>query len=446
MSTHPWFGPGLAPPLRRSGGLIREVVRREIADTGVPPREILPAGPFMIPRSSYAELFRSSFAILDLLRRTVLHTAPTTAGRLEAYGVSGTDYPLFLDDQVLEERYAACMARPDIIIGPGGPKFLEFNVSGAIGGSVELHSLLQAWDFLYRSDNVPPFRSTDPFAARRDLFDDVSAELAVAQRLLLVGSVRDLKHTSSTRYFDMEMKYLHRHGFVVDHAEPEQLDDLLGDEKAVRYPLGLRHFTIPEWKQLGIDTTPVRNALRRGCLLLSTQTSEFLANKKTLGLLSEGQPWMSKAEEALVRTYIPWTRVLGDRKTGRNGRSIDLLDYTLEHQADLVVKQGIGMQGQQVVLGRTVTPEQWREVVQLAAVRCDSIVQEYIEPGRCNVELSYSDDAPTPRTVEVAPVLSPFLFGQHWGGVWGRFFSGGNAGIVSREGYGALENAVVSEL
>ncbi|MEO7194556.1 MAG: hypothetical protein ABIZ05_07000 [Pseudonocardiaceae bacterium] len=400
----------------------------------------------MIPRSSYVELFRASRAILDLLRRTALQIAPTTAGRLEAYGVSDEDYPLFLEDELLEERYASCMARPDIIIGPGGPKFLEFNVSGAAVGPVELHSLLRAWDFLYRRRDAPPFRIDDPFAARCNLFGDVSAELDVPARLLWVGSVRDLKHTTNTRYFDMELEYLHRHGFVADHAEPEQLDELLGTGAVARYRLGLRHFTIPEWRELGIDTTPVHDALKRGCLLLSTQTAAFLTNKKTLGLVSEGQPWMSRAERELAHTYIPWTRVLADRDTTRDGRRIDLLAHTLRHQHDLVLKRGIGMQGLQVTLGRDATSEHWHQEVQLAAARCDSIVQEYVEPGRCHVELSFSDHDPTPQITEVAPVLSPFLFGNYCGGVWGRFFATGASGIVSREGYGALENAVVAEL
>lgn len=94
-------------------------------------------------------------------------------------------------------------------------------------------------------------------------------------RVLLVGSVRDLKHTDSSRYFDLEIDSLHRQGFVADHAEPEELDDL-----ADGFPMGLRHFTIPEWRDLGIDTAPIEAALKRGCLLLSTQTAAFLANKK----------------------------------------------------------------------------------------------------------------------------------------------------------------------
>jgi len=440
VTTHPWFGRGCLSAPEVPAGQLRQVMAREIADTGIPPRPMLPAAPFLLPRSSYAELFRAGWQLLDLLRRAVLQCAPTTSGRLSAYGVTEAEYPLFIDDQVLEEHYASCMARPDVIIGPTGPKFLEFNVSGVTGGTIELHTLLRGFSSLYRRRMHEPFEVDDPLAARGRMFRDICADRCLPPRVVLVGSVRDLKHTSSSRYFDLELESLHRQGFIAEHAEPEMIEDL-----AASFPLGLRHFTVPEWLDLGIDLAPVQSALKQGCLLLSTQTAAFLANKKTLGLVSEGQPWMSAADHHVARRYLPWTRILGDRGTEFADQRIDLLEHVIAHQESLVLKRGIGMQGLQVTLGSSVTPENWRSEVERATAAGDSIVQEYVESERCPVELSPSDDDPDPHRVEVAPVLSPFLFGRHRGGVWTRFFATGASGVVSREGYGALENAAVAE-
>jgi hypothetical protein len=46
--------------------------------------------------------------------------------------------------------------------------------------------------------------------------------------------------------------------------------------------------------------------------------------------------------------------------------------------------------------------------------------------------------------VDVAPVLSPFLFDGHWGGVYARFRASGERGIVSQDSGGAQQNAVVT--
>src|SRR5215203_4855717 len=130
-SGHPWFGKHrlrpAAPP-----DTIREMLRTEIRDTGWPYQSQLPAAPIALPRASYAELFRATAALLDLVRRTALESAPTTAGRLAAYDMPPNECQLFVDDQLIEEQYADCVARPDNVVGPDGPQFLEFNVSGAL--------------------------------------------------------------------------------------------------------------------------------------------------------------------------------------------------------------------------------------------------------------------------------------------------------------------------
>ncbi|MFJ9777092.1 hypothetical protein ACIRVF_38655 [Kitasatospora sp. NPDC101157] len=431
------------PPPAMDVDVLRQTLASEIRGTGVPPREALPAAPIALPREVYAELFRAARSLLDLLRRTALEVAATTEGRLEAFGVSPEDYPLFCDDPVLEERYAACMARPDIVIGANGPRFLEFNVSGAVGGAVELHCLYRAWHELYRrTEDSPPFGFDDPFAGRADLFTDVCTELSLPPRLVWVGSTRDLKHTDSTRYFDLEMAYLNRRGFDARFLEPEDLHTAWDAPEAERRLLGLRHFTVPEWRDLGIDSGPVKDALRHGCLLLAPQTSSFLANKQCLGLLSEGRPWMSEAERSVVSRYLPWTRVLGNRPTDHHGRRIDLLKHTVEHREDLVLKAGIGMQGLQVLIGRDTDPAMWQARVEEAAEAGGSIVQEHVTGVAVPV---FSTPAPgaAPEVTNVVPVFSPFLFGNHASGVWARYRADGGEGIVSREGYGAMENAVV---
>lgn len=440
---HPWFGEHRltpAAPVDR----IRETLRTETADIGCAPQSVLPAVPFAIPRSSYAELFRAADALLDLLRRTVLEIAPTAQGRMAAYGATDRDYPLFGDDVELEERYAHCMARPDVVIGPDGPRFLEFNVSGGMGGPVELHCLYQAWRKLYeRSGGDLPFSFHDPFASRAALFADVCDELALPPRLAWVGTVRDLKHTDSTRYFDVEIDYLAKRGLTARHFEPEDVEQLWSGRPDLRYRVGLRHFTVSEWEELGISTDPVRQALKNGCLLLAPQTAELVANKLAMGMVSEGRPWMSSAERALVDRYLPWTRILTDRSTTCAGKSVELLAHAVRHRETLVLKQGIGLQGKQVVLGRDTDPEQWQSLVERAAALGDSIVQEYVPPQSYPLSLTHGSGE-EPHEVEVAPVFSPFVFGGRAGGLWARFFATGDSGIVSVDGFGALDNAVVA--
>ncbi|NBM15830.1 hypothetical protein [Streptomyces sp. GC420] len=440
-SGHPWFGRHRLAPAAPAH-TIREMLHHEIRDTGWPHQPLLPAAPIALPRASYAELFRTTAALLDLVRRTALETAPTTRGRLAAYSMPESEHQLFVEDQFAEERYADCVVRPDVVIGPDGPRFLEFNVSGALGGAVETHCRLEVWRKLYADGSGRvPFGCQDPFAVRTEMFRDLCAELAVAPRVALVGSARD--QGGATRYFDMQADHLNSRGVTARFFEPEDLHEAWDCPPHLRYPLGLRDFTIPDWAELGIDTAPVQAALDNGCLLVGTQTSTFLSSKLTMGLLSEGRPWMSAAERALVDTYLPWTRVLSHRWTTRGARKVDLVPYTVDHRESLVLKESIGMSGKQVVLGRETDRATWEAAVTAAADAGTSIVQEFVAPRTTRLAM-IADGADEPHDADVAPVFGPLLFGGRPAGIFSRFFGDGRSGIVSILGTGSSDDCVVT--
>lgn len=441
-SGHPWFGRHRLTPAAPAD-TIRAMLRGEIRDTGWPYQPLLPAAPIALPRGSYAELFRATAALLDLVRRTALESAATTDGRLAAYHMPESEHQLFVGDQFTEERYADCVTRPDIVIGADGPKFLEFNVSGALGGPVETHCRLEVWRKLYAdAEGRVPFSCQDPFAVRAEMFRGLCAELAVAPRLALVGSVRD-QGVESTRYFDMEAEYLNSRGLTARFFEPEDLHAAWDCPPHLRYRMGLRNFTIPDWVELGIDTAPVQAALDNGCLLVGTQTSTFLSSKLTMGLLSEGRPWMSAAEQALVEKYLPWTRILSSRRTTWRDKAVDLVRFAADHRELLVLKNSLGMSGKQVLIGRQAGQAEWEAAVASAAETGTSVVQEFVAPRTCKLAI-IADGADEPYDVDIAPVFGPLLFGGHPAGMVSRFFGDGTAGIVSVMGHHSCDNCVVA--
>lgn len=428
-AAHPWFGTHRLRPAAPADTL-RSLHAYEMRDYGWPARPVLPAAPIVLPRASRAELFRATAALLDLVRRTALETAPDTAGRLAAYDMPKSEHQLFVDDLFVEERYADCVARPDVVIGPDGPKFLEFNVSGALGGPIEVHGWLRMWNQCYADDaGRLPYVPDDPFAVRAAMFRELSDELGVAPRVAVVGSALD-QGVAETRYFDVEADAFNQLGIAARFFDPADLHLAWDCPPHLRFPLGLRNFTIPDWVDLGVDTAPVRAALDNGCLLVGTQTSTFLASKVTLGLLSEGRPWMSAAEHALVERYVPWTRVLGDRRSTWQGREVDLLRFAVDNRELLVLKAGLGMSGKEVIIGAEAEQGEWERAVTEAATLGTSVVQEFVVSQSCRLSV-VAADADEPHVAEIAPVLGPLLFGGRPAGVFARFYTDGRAGIVS---------------
>lgn len=439
---HPWFGGHRLRPAA-SADTIRQMLRHELRDTGWPHQRVLPAAPMAIPRAAYAEVFRASVALVDLLRRAALESGRTTADRLAAYEMPAAEDRLWVSDPFIEERYADSVVRPDLVIGPDGPQFLEFNVSGALGGVVETQSRLAVWRGLHADEEGrTPFRSPSPFAVRAEMFRSLSAELAVAPRVAVVGSARVTG--VERRYFEMEADYYNSHGLTARFFEPEELPEAWDCAPHLRYPVGLRNFTIPDWLDAGLDTTPVQGALDHGCLLVGTQTSTFLHSKLTMGLLSEGRPWMTEGDRRLVERYLPWTRILSERRTDREGQQVDLLPFVLKNRELLVLKAALGESGQQVTIGREADQAAWESAVGEAVQGRISVVQEFVQPQTCRVAL-IADGVDEPCDVDVAPVLGPLLFGGRPAGLFCRFFGDGSAGIVSvRGGTSSSDNVMVA--
>ncbi|MFJ2078898.1 hypothetical protein ACIOGW_27365 [Streptomyces anulatus] len=439
---HPWFGGHRLRPAA-SADTIRQMLRHELRDTGWPHQRVLPAAPMAIPRAAYAEIFRASVALVDLLRRAALESGHTTADRLAAYEMPAAEDRLWVSDPFIEERYADSVVRPDLVIGPDGPQFLEFNVSGALGGVVETQSRLAVWRGLHADEEGrTPFRSPSPFAVRAEMFRSLSAELAVAPRVAVVGSARVTG--VERRYFEMEADYYNSHGLTARFFEPEELPEAWDCAPHLRYPVGLRNFTIPDWLDAGLDTTPVQGALDHGCLLVGTQTSTFLHSKLTMGLLSEGRPWMTEGDRRLVERYLPWTRILSERRTDREGQQVDLLPFVLKNRELLVLKAALGESGQQVIIGREADQAAWESAVGEAVQGRTSVVQEFVQPQTCRVAL-IADGVDEPYDVDVAPVLGPLLFGGRPAGLFCRFFGDGSAGIVSvRGGTSSSDNVMVA--
>ncbi|MDG9682044.1 hypothetical protein QC334_04685 [Streptomyces sp. DH18] len=439
---HPWFGGHRLRPAA-SADTIRQMLRHELRDTGWPHQRVLPAAPMAIPRAAYAEIFRASVALVDLLRRAALESGHTTADRLAAYEMPAAEDRLWVSDPFIEERYADSVVRPDLVIGPDGPQFLEFNVSGALGGVVETQSRLAVWRGLHADEEGrTPFRSPSPFAVRAEMFRSLSTELAVAPRVAVVGSARVTG--VERRYFEMEADYYNSHGLTARFFEPEELPEAWDCAPHLRYPVGLRNFTIPDWLDAGLDTTPVQGALDHGCLLVGTQTSTFLHSKLTMGLLSEGRPWMTEGDRRLVERYLPWTRILSERRTDREGQQVDLLPFVLKNRELLVLKAALGESGHQVIIGREADQAAWESAVGEAVQGRTSVVQEFVRPQTCRVAL-IADGVDEPYDVDVAPVLGPLLFGGRPAGLFCRFFGDGSAGIVSvRGGTSSSDNVMVA--
>ncbi|MFF2330064.1 MULTISPECIES: hypothetical protein [unclassified Streptomyces] len=442
MALRRWNGTNEVPlSTRMPVPELTDHLRRALDDLDYPVN-LRSMRPVVLPQSSYQELFTATRRILGLLRRALLDSAPDAPSRMAALGMSEEHYPLWVDSP-WEEEYATCMARPDISVTVDGPKFLEMNVGSGIGGVVETHVNSLAWQTAFGGADQAPFTGYDPLSARAELFARAAREFGVTPAVAVVGTLRDLGSVRTTRYFDLQVASLQRHGLQAEFFEPEDLLDGLGLPGTQRYALGLRHLTVYDWTRLGLDLSPIRTALDEGCVLLAPQSAYLIANKQVLGWISEGRPWMTEDDRAVVDRYVPWTRIVGDQPTEWRGITKSIPDLLLAHPEKFVLKPGLGLGGHGVVFGRSSDETTWHDAVAHAVRTGGYIAQEHLDSVPHRMELAAGDGSGTYED-DVFPLFSPYLFDDRPAGCLVRYLPPGRDGLISVQGTGALPSIAVA--
>jgi hypothetical protein len=140
--------------------------------------------------------------------------------------------------------------------------------------------------------------------------------------------------------------------------------------------------TVPGTMEL-ID--PVLDAADRGEVKIFTpMDTELYSCKAALAMLSdEANRSRFEAEElAVLDRILPWTRaVRAGEATLEDGRPVDLVEYAIEHQDDLVLKATMAHGGEGVILGwqEGQSREEWAEAVRNAVDR-PFVLQRRVRP------------------------------------------------------------------
>jgi hypothetical protein len=83
----------------------------------------------------------------------------------------------------------------------------------------------------------------------------------------------------------------------------------------------------------------------------------------------------SSAEHKLIRTFVPWTRVVSQRKTQYKGGEIDLPEFILRSQEHLVLLPNEDETGRHSFIGAEVSTAAWERALRVA-MQAPYVVQE----------------------------------------------------------------------
>jgi uncharacterized circularly permuted ATP-grasp superfamily protein len=161
-------------------------------------------------------------------------------------------------------------------------------------------------------------------------------------------------------------------------------------------------------ERCGLEHDVVRAVRERAVCMVNSFPCKVLHKKASLAVVSDErfQHLLDNEQRAAVRAHVPWTRVMRERTTLHDGRTIDLLPWVAANRERLVLKPNDEYGGKGIVLGWTVDSETWQGAIR-TALASPHIVQERVEvpsepvPAWVDGALQVSD-----RMLDTAPYMS----------------------------------------
>jgi hypothetical protein len=164
-----------------------------------------------------------------------------------------------------------------------------------------------------------------------------------------------------------------RHGMHVMHADPSELtlrgNEVYYDSQVV--DLGYRDYAVYDLLELereGVNVDPMRALFKQNRMISSVGAE--MDQKSCWEVLTDpqfNQKYFSAEERQVFRRHILWTRVLSERQTSLpEGGSGDVVRYAREEREALVLKPNRAYGGEGVVIGPSLSQEDWDAAIDRA--------------------------------------------------------------------------------
>ena len=412
-------------------------------------RYALQSWPVFIRAEKVEELARLSVAMSDLLRSVPERIFDGDAAAIaSAYGLPEDLVVLVLEPP---NGIATALSRGDFVATDSGFQCVEFNVESNLGGweTAQLAEILLGLPALRRfTDGAglrPRIRNTVRIMLYHVVARALEGGLGEGRRLNAVLGTREAhllrKHEAAPRFLRNEYRAVLSE---VDPGLSGTMEIANYDELTIRRD-GVRFGDLPVHvvveRHVAATEPSVYRAFKMGHLhLYNGLASLLLSDKRTLAVLSEHaeSDRFDAEERRLLRDHFPWARRVCEGATTWEGSSVRLGALAETHREDLVLKKAKSMGGAHVILGRNLSPDEWRSAWRTALEEGDWIVQRYVSSRPYLFQTG-----PSGCAVHDA-VWGPFVFGGTYGGTILRVQPRARGGVVNLS-RGATE-AILAEV
>jgi hypothetical protein len=357
--------------------LVEAFARRGITFDGLPMRSFL--RPDLVLRPAWDDLRRSAYRLLSLAARAARQVFDGDTARLCAW----LEMPEAHARWIVPDPGApdVVLSRLDAFITPRGPRFIEINSDAPAGfgygdGMAEVFA------------ELPLFRA---FAAQVPVRYEPSAGRLV-EAALRVFKARGGAGSPTVAIVDWaEVKTRADQELLRRLFEDAGVRCVLDDPRAMTVREGrlwsgdtaidivYRRGVLSELVEREAEVKDFLEAYARGlAVFVNSFRCQLSEDKAFFALLTdESFPLLTEDEAAFVRRLVPWSRKVEERRTVKDGRTIDLLPYVIENRDALVLKPAHAYGGRSVHIGDETDAATWEAAV-MAGLGQAWIVQERV--------------------------------------------------------------------
>lgn len=293
---------------------------------------------------------------------------------------------------------------------PGGIEFIDagqevFRATPAYAAVAARHSLS---GFDLRGRFVDSVRSV-----WREFGGDGTPRIGVVDFLDSAGLIEE---------FRMIGDWLAREGIDSEIVDVRDLDHRGGRLHGPGGPIDLvyRRLTTFDMIERPDDVVALVDAARAGSVCMVDPLPQSTLDRKALfGFVTDPEldPGLTDAERAACRRSVPWTRLLGHRRTtDADGRQVDLLEHTRALRERLILKPNHDYGGRGLHVGWEMDEGAWDAAIE------EALTGEWVvQAGAVRTTLAEYPPCDAPDTrVSFHESTDPYLFSGEFGGILTR--------------------------
>lgn len=198
-------------------------------------------------------------------------------------------------------------------------------------------------------------------------------------------AIVDYDGLPTTPEFHLCVAYFQAQGYEAVYSDPLDLryeGGRLLTKDGAEIDLVYRRLLTNEFLERFDELQAFWNAYKDGNVcVVNPFRSKLLHKKMIFGILTDERvmPLFSEAEREAVKSTVPWTRLVRECRTQLfDGTEIDLIQWIVDNQQNLVMKPNDEYGGKGLFIGWTMTAEEWKAAV-VEAQKSPYVVQAKVK-------------------------------------------------------------------